>query len=136
LIKGYGRALVREKVVAAASRQLVILVGEEKLVPMLGTRGKVPIEVVPFAAPLCLMKTTKFAPMAELVMDGEVPLRTDNGNYMIDLITGQFADAAALDRGLRDIPGVVDTGLFLDMASVVLVGDDKTFELRTELRRP
>src|SRR3954452_5908100 len=53
LIKGYGRALLREKIVAAASRRLVILVGEEKLVPQLGTRGKLPVEVVPFALPLC-----------------------------------------------------------------------------------
>ena len=53
LIKGYGRALVREKIVAASSRRLVILVGEEKLVPQLGTRGKLPVEVVPFALPLC-----------------------------------------------------------------------------------
>src|SRR5205085_5519092 len=53
LIKGYGRALVREKVVAAASRRLVILVGPGKEVPMLGSRGKLPVEVVPFALPLC-----------------------------------------------------------------------------------
>ena len=53
LIKGYGRALVREKIVAASSRRLVILVGEEKLVPQLGTRGKLPVEVTPFALPLC-----------------------------------------------------------------------------------
>jgi ribose 5-phosphate isomerase A len=53
LIKGYGRALVREKIVAASSRRLVILVGDEKLVPRLGSRGKLPVEVVPFALPLC-----------------------------------------------------------------------------------
>ena len=53
LIKGYGRALVREKIVAASSRRLVILVGEEKLVPRLGARGQLPVEVVPFAVPLC-----------------------------------------------------------------------------------
>ena len=53
LIKGYGRALVREKIVAASSRRLVILVGEEKLVPRLGARGKLPVEIVPFALPLC-----------------------------------------------------------------------------------
>src|SRR5436309_2414009 len=53
LIKGYGRALVREKIVAASSRRLVILVGDEKLVPRLGARGKLPVEVVPFALPLC-----------------------------------------------------------------------------------
>ena len=53
LIKGYGRALVREKIVAASSRRLIILVGEEKLVAQLGARGKLPIEVIPFALPLC-----------------------------------------------------------------------------------
>jgi ribose 5-phosphate isomerase A len=53
LIKGYGRALVREKIVAASSRRLIILVGEEKLVPRLGSRGKLPVEVTPFALPLC-----------------------------------------------------------------------------------
>src|SRR6185369_10286637 len=53
LIKGYGRALVREKIVAASGRRLIILVGEEKLVPRLGTRGKLPVEVTPFALPLC-----------------------------------------------------------------------------------
>jgi ribose 5-phosphate isomerase A len=51
LIKGYGRALVREKIVAASSRRLIILVGDEKLVPQLGTRGKLPVEVIPFALP-------------------------------------------------------------------------------------
>ena len=53
LIKGYGRALLREKIVAASSRRLVILVGKEKLVPQLGNRGKLPVEIVPFALPLC-----------------------------------------------------------------------------------
>src|SRR5947209_11582588 len=53
LIKGYGRALVREKIVAASSRRLIILVGDNKLVPKLGSRGKLPVEVTPFALPLC-----------------------------------------------------------------------------------
>src|SRR5262249_3231108 len=53
LIKGYGRALVREKIVAASSRKLIILVGDEKLVQRLGTRGKLPVEVTPFGLPLC-----------------------------------------------------------------------------------
>src|SRR5262249_30233990 len=52
-VKGWGRALVREKIVAASSRRLVILVGRDKLVPKLGTRGKLPVEVLPFAQPLC-----------------------------------------------------------------------------------
>src|SRR5207248_2965799 len=59
LIKGYGRALVREKIVAASSRRLVILVGDEKLVPRLGTRGKLPVEVMPFALPLCARRLSE-----------------------------------------------------------------------------
>ena len=72
LIKGYGRALVREKIVAAASRKLVILIGEEKLVPRLGTRGRLPVEVVPFAVTLCLRR------LAELGFDPSSGKKTAN----------------------------------------------------------
>jgi ribose 5-phosphate isomerase A len=136
LIKGYGRALVREKVVAAASRKTVILVGREKLVPQLGTRGKLPIEVVPFAVPLVLerLRTLGGTPTLALV-DGR-PLVTDNGNHVIDCAVRLIADPAALERSICAIPGVVDTGLFLSIATVVLVGDSETFELGEELQRP
>ena len=66
LIKGYGRALIREKVVAAASRQLMILVKEEKLVSKLGSRGKLPVEVIPFAVPLCERRLRKLGLMPTL----------------------------------------------------------------------
>jgi ribose 5-phosphate isomerase A len=124
MIKGYGRALVREKIVAAASRQLVILVGPGKEVSKLGQRGKLPVEVLPFAMPLCVRR------LKELGLD-PVPYQengklfvTDNGNHILDCGTGQIAHPGELDAQIEAIPGVVGTGLFIGMADVVLVGDE------------
>jgi ribose 5-phosphate isomerase A len=134
LIKGYGRALVREKIVAAASRSLVILVGAGKTVPALGTRGKLPVEVVPFALPLCRARLTELGlrPVA-YEMDGK-SFFTDNGNAILDCGVDAISDPVALEARIQAIPGVVGTGLFLGMADVVLVGDDE-FQLQEE-RRP
>lgn len=132
LIKGYGRALVREKVVAASSRRLIILVGDEKLVPELGTRGRLPVEVVPFALPLVERRLSQFGmrPVPDL-RDGDLFV-TDNGNHIIDCQINPIPDAAQLDAELNQIPGVVGTGLFLGMAETVLVGDRSDFRLTEE----
>ncbi|MCE9604130.1 MAG: ribose-5-phosphate isomerase RpiA [Planctomycetia bacterium] len=141
LIKGYGRALVREKIVAAASKQLVILVGQEKLVSAIGSRGRLPIEVVPFAVPLVLDRLQALgAPGTVATVDGR-SLVSDNGNTIVDCAIaacklGGSNDPAAWELALQAIPGVVGTGLFLNAAAVVLVGDDRTFVLGEELRRP
>jgi ribose 5-phosphate isomerase A len=135
LIKGYGRALVREKVVAASSQKLVILVGEEKLVPRLGTRGRLPVEVVPFAVPLCLRRLGELGLRPALWTEGDRPGATDNGNHILDCETDPIPDAARLETDIRGIPGVVGTGLFLGMADTVLVGDDRDFRLRAERQR-
>src|SRR5262249_54178025 len=79
LIKGYGRALVREKIVCGSSRRLVILVGEEKLVPRLGTRGKLPVEVIPFAMPLCERRLRQLGCHPIPFMKGQELCLTDNG---------------------------------------------------------
>jgi len=135
LIKGYGRALVREKIVAASSRQLVILVGEEKLVPRLGTRGRLPVEVVPFAAHLCARRLTDLGLLpAAWERDGR-PGVTDNGNHILDCAVGPLSDAARLEADLRAIPGVVGTGLFLGMADTVLVESGPDHGLAEERRR-
>jgi ribose 5-phosphate isomerase A len=135
LIKGYGRALLREKIVAASSRQLVILIGQEKLVPQLGTRGRLPIEVVPFAVPLCKRRLPKLGLRPALWEDNGRPGMTDNGNHILDCGTGPIRDAAQLEVDIRAIPGVVGTGLFLGLADTVLVGEDKSFRLVEERRR-
>ncbi len=135
LIKGYGRALIREKVVAAASNKLVILVDHTKLVPMLGTKGKLPVEVVPFALPVCRERLKALNCDPILWSEGGQPKKTDNGNYILDCKIGPLIDAARFEAAAEAIPGVVGTGLFLGMASVVLVGDDK-FNLTAEKTRP
>jgi ribose 5-phosphate isomerase A len=127
LIKGWGAALVRERIVAAASRRQVILVTPEKLVDRLGARGRLPVEVVPFAAPFCRRRIEEIAVPGGLrpslrLLDGR-PLVTDNGNWILDCALGPQDDPAALERALCAIPGVVDCGLFLGTASLVLVGE-------------
>jgi ribose 5-phosphate isomerase A len=135
LIKGDGRALIREKVIAAASRQLIILVGDEKLVPQLGTRGKLPVEVLPFAVPVCERRLRELGLVPTLDRRGGEPLVTDNGNYILDCQVDPIADPQALENQIRSIPGVVGTGLFLDMADIVLVGRRSDFELVAEKHR-
>ena len=126
LVKGFGGALVRERIVAAASRRQVILVGHEKLVDRLATRGRIPIEVVPFACSLVLRRVRALGldPVVRLVDGGR--FISDNGNLTIDCgVATPIADASAarvLEADLRAIPGVVDTGLFLGTAERVLVG--------------
>lgn len=135
LIKGYGRALLREKIVAASSRSLVILVGVEKLVPKLGTRGKLPVEVTPFGLPLCERRLLELGCKPILDVRAGRPFVSDNGNYIVDCEIEPLADARQLDLDIRAIPGVVGTGLFLNMADTVLVGDDDSFRLIEERRR-
>jgi ribose 5-phosphate isomerase A len=135
LIKGYGRALVREKIVAASSRRLVILVGDEKLVPQLGARGKLPVEVTPFALPLCKRRLVELGCRPVLFLQGNDRFVTDNGNYILDCQIDPIRDAPKLETDIRAIPGVVGTGLFLRMADTVLVGKRNTFDLIEERRR-
>jgi ribose 5-phosphate isomerase A len=134
LVKGYGGALVREKVVAAAARRFVVLVGSEKLVPRLGARGRLPVEVVRFAVPFCRRRLTELGYPSTLRGDESAPFVTDNGNLVLDAAVTSIADPAALDSALRAIPGVVGTGLFVGMAHTVLVWDGG--RARTLTRKP
>ena len=131
LIKGYGGALVRERIVAAASRSQIILVGSEKLVPVLGSRGRLPLEVVPFALPLVLRRLTRpGCKPAVRAVEGR-PFVSDNGNLIVDCAIAPIENARAFEAWVRAIPGVIDTGLFLGTADAVLVGDgDRIRELR------
>jgi ribose 5-phosphate isomerase A len=131
LIKGYGGALVREKIVAASARMLVILVGVEKLVPKLGARGKLPIEVVPFGLPLVTRRLRELGcdPRLRQVSDGALYV-TDNGNAILDCGIPPLDDPGRFERELRAIPGMVGTGLFLGMAHAVIVEDGDRVEVR------
>lgn len=130
LIKGYGGALVREKIVAAFSRKLVILVGDEKIVAKLGARGKLPVEVVPFGEALCNreLKALGCRPVRRQV-DGKTFV-TDNGNHILDCGIDPIANPADFERTVLAIPGVVGSGLFLGMAQTVIIEKGDQVEVR------
>jgi len=123
LIKGYGGALLRERVVASVARRFVILVGAEKLVPSLGSRGRLPVEVVPFAAAPTRRRLEALGYPADLRRAEGRPVVTDNGNLLLDCRIGGLKDSRAVEASVRGIPGVAATGLFLDMRPTVFVWD-------------
>jgi ribose 5-phosphate isomerase A len=124
LIKGLGGALLREKVVASAARQFVVVADGSKLVERLGSRAPLPVEVIPFAqAPVSRkLEALGASPKLRKLATG-APLITDEGNVILDCATGPIDDPAALDVALRRIPGVVEHGLFLQMASQAVVAE-------------
>jgi ribose 5-phosphate isomerase A len=128
LVKGYGGALVRERIVASASKRQVILVGVEKLVRSLGERGRIPVEVIPLAQQPAMRRLRSLGLRPALRTDAASgrPLLTDNHNLTVDCALGEpLRDARAareLEAALLAIAGVVDTGLFLGTAERVLVG--------------
>ena len=118
LLKGGGGAHVREKLVALASRQRVIVVEEAKLVPRLGATRGVPIEVVAFGWSATVARIRAVLPGA---VRRQGPT-TDNGGVIVDAPLPAAADLRETDRALKGIAGVVDHGLFLDLAPLVVVG--------------
>lgn len=123
LIKGLGGALLREKVVATEAERFVVIADDSKLVKRLGERHPIPVEVVTFAwrSHIPFLEALGADPVLRLTPDGE-PLRTDNGNYILDChFSGGVPDPADLERRIRERAGVVATGLFLRMASDAFV---------------
>ena len=122
LIKGLGGALIRERVVAASSGRLIILVGMEKIVSKIGSKAPLPVEVVRFATIPCQRKLeAALKCQAVLRLANGVPYVTDNGNHILDCKIGPTDDLPALANTVRDVPGVVGHGLFLGMAEMVVV---------------
>jgi ribose 5-phosphate isomerase A len=129
LIKGHGGALLREKIIAMASRRRIIVVDSSKTSPALGTNMTLPVEVVPFASALALKR------LRELGAKGAVrqqhsgqPFVTDNGNWIADCAFAPMADPARLEREINAIPGVVENGLFIGLADEVLVAREGRIE--------
>jgi ribose 5-phosphate isomerase A len=136
LIKGYGGALVRERIVESAAGRLIILVGPEKIVPVLGTRGRLPVEVVPFGLDPCRRRLAERGIPATPRLREDRPFLTDNGNFLLDCSITPVADPRRLEQDILALPGVVDTGFFLGMADVVLVQDGENVQVRTRRRAP
>ncbi|AGY60485.1 ribose-5-phosphate isomerase RpiA [Gloeobacter kilaueensis] len=122
LVKGLGGALLREKIVAAASTRLVIVVDAGKLVDRLGSRSPLPVEVVPFGwrTTQTRLQNMGLRPTLRLGTDGQAYL-SDGGHYILDCATGPIADPAGLEIALATTIGVVESGLFIGMASQVIV---------------
>jgi len=134
LIKGGGGALLREKIVASATKQLVIVADATKRVPVLG-KFPLPVEVIKFAQALITKKLEALGAQVELRRGAEgKPYLTDENNYILDCRFGRIPDADGLARRLSDMPGVVEHGLFIGMASVVLVAaGSEMIELRRQI---
>jgi len=133
LIKGGGGALLREKIVASVSRVLVIIADSTKRVPVLGN-FPLPIEVIPFAQAVVTRRIEALRAKVEIRQTAEgKPFLTDQHNYILDCHFGQIQDPPVLASQLIAMPGVVEHGLFIEMADVVLVANGN--EVR-ELRRP
>jgi ribose 5-phosphate isomerase A len=123
LLKGRGGALLREKIIASASEQLIIIVDETKLVDRLGVRGLVAVEVVPFGWQATERRMRRLVTsLARRMAPGEGPFVTDGGHYILDCACGGIEDPEELQRQLDGTVGVVEHGLFLGLASRVIVG--------------
>ena len=132
LIKGLGGALLREKIVAGASKRMAVIIDETKLQGTIGSRTPVPVETVRFGwqATERHLRGLGAKPKLRLGKDA-MPFVTDGGNFILDCACGQISDPAVTAAAIRSIVGVVEHGLFLHMASLALIaGDDGVTELQ------
>lgn len=124
LVKGLGGALVREKIVASASRSMVVVVDESKIVSKLGTRAPLPVEVLTFGWQLheAWLRSLGVEPVLRRTAQGE-PFVSDNGNYIYDCHFPQgIDDPMRVEAAINNRPGVVENGLFLGYATQVVIG--------------
>ncbi|GAB2179492.1 ribose-5-phosphate isomerase RpiA [Dongia sp. agr-C8] len=124
LIKGLGGAMLREKIVAEASTRMIVVADHTKRVQQLGPATPLPVEVVPFGCEIAIERLAALGCHAELRrVDGKAFV-TDGGNFVADCRFAAIADAAGLQASLKRITGVVETGLFVGLASQAILGSD------------
>ena len=132
LIKGLGGALLREKIVAAASRRLVIVVDQEKLVERLGEHTPVPVEVTQFGWQATAVALAKLGCLPERrYAPGERPFVTDGGNYILDCRFGPLADPRETEGNIAMTVGAVESGLFVGRSTMVVVASAAGVEVLT-----
>ncbi|MBU1158702.1 MAG: ribose-5-phosphate isomerase RpiA [Candidatus Thermoplasmatota archaeon] len=122
LVKGLGGALLREKIVAAATQLELIVVDESKLVQFIGQKSPLPVEIAKFSHKTTMLRLASLGCSPVLRMIGDAPYVTDNGNYIADCRFQKIADPAAMEIKIDHIPGVVESGLFIGLTSRVIVG--------------
>ncbi len=131
LIKGHGGALLREKIVAAASERLIVVVDDEKLVDRLGDAMPVPVEVVQFGWQATAAALEKLGARPELRHTEGQSFVTDGGNYVLDCHCGPIDAPAELEKRLNMTVGVVENGLFVGRSSVVVVASESGIDILT-----
>ena len=136
LIKGLGGALLREKIVAAASRRFVVVVDSEKLVDHLGHHTGVPVEVAQFGWQATAVALEKIGARPQLRLREDHAFVTDGGNYILDCRFDKIEDSAELERLLNMTVGVVDNGLFVGRTSQVIVASDTGISVLENNRNP
>ncbi len=122
LIKGGGAALVREKIIANASKRILIVVDESKVSRVLGTSFALPVEIVRFGWEATQREVNKVCGKSDLRGGIEDPLITDNGNYILDCHFDGILEPEKIELQLNNIPGVVENGIFVDRADKVIIG--------------
>ena len=122
MIKGGGAALLREKIVASASKEEIIIVSHEKFVKQLGS-FPLPVEVIPFGWQIIFNQLETLGGSPDLRLKQGQPLLTDQGNYIIDCRFRQILDAAQLEQRLNMIPGVVENGLFTGLCTRMIMAE-------------
>jgi len=136
LIKGGGGALLREKIIATASKKMVVVADSTKVVKALG-KFPLPVEIIPFARAVLERQITSLGASCRLRLkaDGS-PFVTDEGHHILDCSFGRIADPPKLARALSEMPGVVEHGLFIGIAKLALVGKvDAVVEVRSKMMR-
>jgi ribose 5-phosphate isomerase A len=137
LIKGGGAAQTREKIVAAMARQFVVIVDESKLVTRLGSSFPVPVEVIPAALTFVTGRIKELGgePVLRMGIRKDGPVVTDNGQLVIDARFKTNVNLRSIDQELHQTPGVVETGLFFDLATKALVGEVGSMKVRVITRK-
>ncbi|MCS6960312.1 MAG: ribose-5-phosphate isomerase RpiA [Pseudanabaenaceae cyanobacterium SKYGB_i_bin29] len=127
LIKGGGAAHTREKIIDYLAKQFIVIVDQSKLVDRLGSTYPVPIEVIPMAVTPVMRAITALGgkPELRLGVKKDGPIITDQGNFVIDAMFADIPNPGELEKTLNNIPGVVENGLFVGAADVILVGEEQ-----------
>lgn len=122
LIKGLGGALLREKILASASDRMIVVVDETKLVDHLGGNMPLPVEIVSFGWQTVLDRLAALGCAPRLRLAGDEPFTTDGGNHIADCVLPEIPDPAALEARLSSVIGVIESGLFIGLASEIVIG--------------
>lgn len=129
LIKGLGGALLREKIVATASRRFVVIADSSKRVSQLGSRTPIPVEVIHFAQQTVTHYLQSLGANVTLRQKNQLPFTTDEGNIILDAHFGPIADVQQLAQAIRQQPGVVEHGIFLNLATDAIIAAPQGIEV-------